>query len=406
MRDLPMAVVAAADLQQQGREPTDRALHEAGGPEPHKFQHLLQGTDLSGLPAAQSRVAMDAHLVPVPAALVLEAHTDSTRGPAKAGSIHLQPPPVVETRAPGKARNTEGGIASALALGDADGALLPFGNIQIYQGLWRPANHPAERREEVERALRAFGGVVGSFTRTPDEITHELVKTLGMVDGLKSWAVRLDGLFVCGGRLRIGFPDKSGVVGAGTQQEFLGADLQAIRKLAMAGLVPFLELPHNLHGPSQTAPCDWRFQVSGRRLGLDDFSVEALDPDSEWSTVPREIVDEAGLPGYVARWISTTAYAPAMDLVVLALTNRRGRVELFVTTMKIDSGEDLRTLVSQGATEIRRRNPDSTVTNGVSSLLRDGFLQRQQRRRAPERAGFGAVAQAAFGVLELARHAA
>jgi hypothetical protein len=409
-RDLPRAVAAAAELQQRGCEPTDGALHAAGAPEPRKIQRLLECADLSDLAAVQSRTAIDAGMVPAPTALVVEAHTDPTRGPGKAGAIHLQPPPGVEVPGAGKgAKNTEGGIAAAVALGESDGILLPFGAIPLYQGFWHPDNHGPARAEEAEAALREAGGVTGPFTRTPPDVAQALVQHLGSVDRLKEWSVGLEPRFICGGRLRMGYPPKDGDVGAGTEERFLGGDLGAVRTIAEAGLVPFFELPHNFRGPVAAAPGDWRFRMGGETLVLDELVTMVFDADSPWVSAAREILAEVAAPGTIARWVRATVLAPgsfSIELTVLALARAGGQLDLFVTTLEVGGTDDLLALVRQGAEELRRRERGSVVNVGVRALLTDGYLQRHQRRRAHERASFGAVAQAAFGVLELARRAA
>ena len=85
-------VGAAAELQQTGVEPTNAALHAHGGPKPDSACRLLERANLEKLPAAQTCEAIDAGVVPLPELLVVEAHTDRTKGPDKFGSRHVQPP--------------------------------------------------------------------------------------------------------------------------------------------------------------------------------------------------------------------------------------------------------------------------------------------------------------------------
>lgn len=410
-RDLPRLVAAAADLQQAGVEPTDRALYAAGAPEPRKTQRLIESTNLEDFAATQSLAAIEAGMVEVPERLVVEAFTDRTRGPAKAGGVHLQPPPCVEVPGAGKgAKNTPGGIAAAVTVGESNGTLMPFGTVPLFQEFWHPA-HPAYRNDpgSAEAALRAFGGIEGPFTSTPPEIARELIARLGSVEAMRKWAVGLGRPFLCGGRMRLGFPANDGDPGSGTQEDFLGADLDAIRAVDEAGYIPFFELPHGLRGPAAAAPSAWRFRTGGETLTLDELVALVLDPDSAWTTVARDRMAEMAPPGTVARWVRARVTAPAswaLDLTVLAVVRSRGQLDLFVTTHEIATEDDLAAVVNQGVEELRRRQRSSVMATGVRELLDDGHLQTTQRRRARERTGYGAVVQAAWGVLELGRRAA
>jgi hypothetical protein len=411
-RAVRATVMAAAELQQQGREPTDRALHEHGAPGPDSIRRLFTLVDLAELPATQSRIAIDAGLVPPPECIVVEAHTETTKGPEKCGTVHPHPPrglPGVPA-APGVPHVT-GGIASAMAFGEADGTVMPFGDIPLHQGYYDPSIY-GTRTQAVEQ-LRLRTQMLGSpFICGPQDVAEEMVRRIGMVERLKRWEVEFDGRVVCGGRLRMGYP-LPGAFGAGRDERYLGCHLAVLLHLAQAGMVPFFGLPTGLRDGRQPGVtlerCDWLFAVGAEQLPLDAVLELLHDPEAAWATAaPSELAAE-GLIGPQVRWLHTTATTPpgcSLEITLVAVLDWHGALDLFVTTLPMRGREDLRALARIVSAEHARRLPSSPLGRSVHSLLTDGHAQRHQRRNHPERRGFGAVAQTALGLIELGRRAA
>lgn len=100
-------MLAAVELQAGGEHATDAAFERFGGPGPDSVGRLFRGADLSDLPGAQLRSAMDAQLVPPPGRIVVEARTEPTTGPAKFGCVHLSPPSTLRDLFPGSGRSAE-----------------------------------------------------------------------------------------------------------------------------------------------------------------------------------------------------------------------------------------------------------------------------------------------------------
>ena len=101
-----LLVTAAAEAQQDGVEPTNAALRERGGPQPDATDRLLERALLTGLAATQSRMAIDAELVPEPDHLIAEAYTQRTMGPEKYGTAHIHRPRAWSLTSRGRARAT------------------------------------------------------------------------------------------------------------------------------------------------------------------------------------------------------------------------------------------------------------------------------------------------------------
>jgi hypothetical protein len=412
VRDGVRAIVgAAAELQQTGEEPTDAALHAHGAPKPDSVRRLLERANLENLPAAQTCGAIDAGIVPLPERIVVEAHTDRTKGPDKFGSIHVHPP--FGIGADGRRRgvpHVTGGIASAMSLGEADGTILPFGVIPLAQGYFHADAYPANERDAAIAEIRRRAGFHETFLRDPEDVTRELLRRLVTAERLAEWERGRLRPVVCGGRMRLGFPVTE-ELGAGNEERYLGCHLAALCASRGAGFVPFFELPTNVRGDRsnrirrERCPCS--FRMAGAEVPLDAVIEAMYDPQSAWTLVDREQV-MALAPGFHVRVLRTRASAgsTALDVTLVAAYDFRGALDVFVTTLPASAEHHLRALVMLAIAERRRRGPGSTMDEGVRDLLVNGHVQLQQRRRHPERRSFAAVAQTAFGVLQLARRAA
>lgn len=402
---------AAVGAQQAGDSPTDAALHRHGAPPPDSTKRFLHRVDLGNLPGAQTRTALDAELVQRPARIVVEAHTEPTTGPDKIGTKHLCAPPGVPAPAPPGAPNTVGGIAAALAVAECGRAVLPVGDVPIHQGWWNPQNYPADLRDVAEAALRQRGDFSDAFISGPEDVAEALLARFASVEKLRAWDVRIEGVIIAGGRLRTGFPHPSREFGTGVEDRYLGSDLAALRRIRAAGFVPFFEVPVELrgagaaHGP---AACNWTFRVGGEALSLRDLERSLFDESSAWRPVARDIVAPIAAEGTSALWLPTSATAPdtaAVDVQLVVLLDPGGPLDMYVSAMSTRDEEDVlvERLVRLAAEESGRRLPGSPLASSVRALLEGGAMQRNQRRRHPDRRSFAALAQTAFGVLELAR---
>lgn len=403
---------AAVELQAGGVKPTDSAFSEFGGPKPDTVRRFWNHVDLANLPGAQMRTAVEADLVPAPESMVVESRTEPVTGPGKFGAVHLQPPPGLEelSSAPEGAANTVGGIASVVAVADCGGLAMPVVEVPLAQAQWNPANYRPEVRRQAERALRDYAGFGGRFAATPSEIAREIVDSLAEIERCKPLDLHNPAVLV-GGRMRMGFPRVSPVdFGLGHQDAYIGTDLAAISQFRDAGLPGFFELPMALRGPGHQH-CDWTFAVRGSAHTLAEVEAMIDDRDTPWQEVPAAMLagaDDATLTAVTLRTTATSG-ATTTEVQLVYVYNAQGMTDLFVTTL-MGSGateaETTKCVVELAVAERARCRPGSAMTMSLRSLYEDGFLQRQQRRRYPDRRNFGALAQAAFGVLQLAREAA
>ena len=228
-----------------------------------------------------------------------------------------------------------------------------------------------------------------------------------------AWNVQFDGLVIAGGRLRTGFPLPGAAdFGTGRENRYIGADLAALLEIRKAGFVGFFELPHELRGTGlgdSRERCDWTFQVAGRRLALPALVDLVFVGDSPWKVVPQALVNQVGLHG--ARVFRVSAQATSgptgpVDVELVFIVDEKARSDLYVSTTKIVAGDAAaeEALVRLAAREVTRHRPGSKIECSARELLERGWLQRNQRRRFPERRSFAAVAQTAYGVLALARN--
>jgi hypothetical protein len=405
-RELMPAVI---QLQLEGTLPTDAALHRHGGPAPDSIKRFFERTDLSDLPGAHTRTAVDGGLVEVPSLVVVEARTEPTSGPDKFGTAHLEPPPRIHpARGRRGAPNTEGGIASAIALADCGGVPLPLGDVPLQQHWWNPGSYPAEEAEAVESQLRSRADFhERPFVDDPEGVARLLVARLGSIESLAAWGVPLDDLILAGGRLRIGFPAVSPLeFGAGRQDRYLGCDLEALRRVHESGLDAFFELPVVARGRGHESPA-WRIRRGREDLSLGEIERLAHDLASPWTFVAPAVT--AGITGgranvgYLAARAVDGIGAP-IDVTLMCVVDHLGRFDLHITTGQVAPGDavGLEHLVRLALGEAARRMPGSPMETAFHSLLQDGWCQSNQRRRYPDRRSFSAVAQAAFGVIELA----
>ena len=408
---LRLLVAAAADLQQDGFEPTDRALHARSGPKPDTTRRLLRSFDLADLPATQTRIAVDARLVPAPHLILAEAHTQRTKGPEKFGTDHPHPPTAFDFMPSTEgARNVTGGIASVMLLAEADGTLLPYGEIQLAQGNFDPNRYPPAYREQFLECLRAMGHV-GPLVNDPIHVANEVGARFGAIEAL-GWMQPLGEPVLCGGRLNMGQP-VPGTFGVGSELKFLGCHLEAVEVVHRCGLIPFLELPTNVRSGfsdrTRRETCPWSFRVGRDERSLDELVELLHEHRGPWTVINGDLLGAHGMPGLGARVFRTRATAPSrsqLDITLLATISFAGPLDVYVTTLPAHTEQQHVTLARLALAERARRAPTSTLTVGTRSLLEDGHAQVHKRHGIPERRSFGGVAQAAFGILELARRQA
>lgn len=413
-RDFRATLTAAVRAQAAGEEPTDATLQRHGGPPPDSTKRLLRHVNLEILPAAQTRTAVDKEFVPPPRSMVVEARTERATGADKFGVRHFQPPPgIAPVSQLGGAPNTIGGIAAVYILAECGDVILPMGEIALQQGWWNPEEWPADRRREVEWELRERADFYDKFVRHPHEVADQLVRRLEKLEALGKWKTGLSGTTIVGGRLCTGFPlHTTERFGAGTEERFLGLDLVALRRIADAGFEAFLEVPQQARGPQREPSCDWRFDISGESLDIAQVERLVHDSAAPWRKVGAEVMHQTAPRGTAAYWLPATASSETndttMELHLVFMTDFRGQTDMYVTTVDVDAddGASVARLVGLAAAESGRRRPGSQVETSIEALMLRGFPQRNQRRRAPERRNFSAIAHAAYGVIELARHAA
>lgn len=405
-------MLAAVELQAGRVKPTDAAFGEFGGPPPDTLRRFMNRVDLGQLPGTQMRAAVEAEIVPAPETMLIESRTEAVTGPTKMGSIHLQPPPEARRFANARkgAENTRGGIATALAVADCGGVLLPVVELPLFQGHWNPVNYKPSVRRQAERALRDRAGFHGEcFTCEPVEVARELVGALSQMRFCKPLAEEFSAILT-GGRLRMGFPRSlPGDFGLGDRDAYIGSDLSALDELRRAGLAGLFELPMALRGTG-TARCDWTFDVRGTTCTLMELEGMVDDADTPWVEVPEDVLaaaDDPTLTALTLRALATSG-TTTTEVELIYLYDSRGRTDLFVTTL-LGSGaseaETRRCVVDLAVSERLRRRPGSPTNTALRSIYDDGFLLRHQRRNYADRRSFGGVVQAAYGVLQLARAA-
>lgn len=412
---------AAIELQAAGETPTDGNFGRFAGPGPDRVKRFFSQVDLEELPQTQLRLAVDEQVIEPPSRIVVESRTEIVTGPDKFGCVHMQPPPGLAISAPGRlgAPNTAGGISSAVALADCGDIVLPCGCVQIQQGWWHPDAWKGAVAPEligrVEQELRKRAGFnVGAFVGTPREVAESVLGHLRAVDGLRAWNVKLDGVVLCGGRLRMGFPmpDRD-VYGLGRQERYIGCDLRALSDIRAAGLVAFFELPQASEsqalGRVNVESCDWSFALDDGTEGLDLAAVEGLlrtdGNKSPWRLIEQDLVNDIAGPGMRAMRLTVMASADGVDAVevqLVFLLDFKGRRALYVSTMS-DEEAFVAQLVRTAIREWFRQRPDSPIELSLRSLLVEGHLQTNQRRRAPDRRSYAGLAQTAWGVLQIAR---
>ncbi len=413
----PSVMTAAVELLAAGAQPTDQAFAEYGGPSDDCVRRLFRCADLSDLPGAQLRTAMDALAVAPPQRVVFEAWTEPTKGPGKFGTVHLNPPPPLSglvVRPLGSAHTT-GGIATAIALAECGEVVIPYGDVPIQQGHWLPSAWSGV--PNIESLLRDAGEFHGDgleFRQSPEDVARGLIARMNSVERLCAWDVHFDGLVIAGGRLRTGYPRADSVeFGAGRENRYIGADLAALRELRDAGFVPFFELPQQTRstgrgGAGSHQGCDWTFHIAGEKLDLKAVEALMYPLSAPWRTVAPTVMAGAAPPGIRAFRLgapASTSSCEQIEVQLVMLVDSNARSDLYVTTMSVQAGDTAaeERLVRLAVQESGRQVPGSPIDEAVRRLVHDGWLQRNKRQRFPDRRSFAAVAQAAFGILEIAR---
>jgi hypothetical protein len=416
-RAFDRALIAVIDAQQHAAVPTDEELRRHGGLPPDTMRRLMRLADLSGLPLAQLAHAIDEGVVSAPSRLIVEARTERTTGPDKFGALHLQPPPSLAERRAGRsvgtrrpASNTVGGIASALVLAECDAEIVPVAVIPIAQGHWDPANWPSPDRLEVERQLRLRADLVGPFVTSPSDVIEAILAGFSGLQGRARWAETLDSTPITGGRLRLGYPLAGAGPGGGSQERYLGCTLRGLRELRTSPMVPFFEVPRAQPdvGAIASATCErcpWAFIFEGKAIGLGALEERLLKGGGPWVSAPADLVRASGGSGQRIFTLSIQARCGdvAERVTMVAMLDRAGRQELFVTTLDPSRKEGVAKIAHLAISEIERRRPDSLVELTIAALLQDCYLQTHRRRRYPDRRSFAGISQAGYAVRRFAR---
>lgn len=410
---------SAIELVAGHESPTDEAFARYGGPGPDRARRFLQNTNLEFLPAAHVAYAAQEQLVAPPTRLILESRTERVTGPEKYAAVHRHPPAIdiaARLNVPG-VRHSSGGISSMLAFADCGEIPLPCGLAPIPQGWWLPDNWLLpDLRAEIEQQLRERAGLAAgeSLTGNEIEIASRLLQRLTEIADLDEVDLNVDGLVVTGGRMRVGYPIKrTGTFGAAEREKYLGCDLVALAEIRRHRLVPFLELPSPRAAKVAprgvtTEPCQWHFRVGG--VDLDLATVEGMlrSSDSPWAEIDPDIVaqlDRSG--GLRIHRLATEASAsgvPSMSVQLVAVTDARGRHSLHVTTMIYsEEPRQVEELVRVAVAEKKRKAAASPYETSVQSLLCDGRVQSNQRRRHRDRCGHANLLQVAYAALQIAR---
>ncbi|WP_445152215.1 hypothetical protein [Baekduia sp. Peel2402] len=406
------SLLATIEAQRDAALPTAKALHERGGPKPHTLERFLWLSDLSPLPGALFRRALDRRVIARPKRLVLDARTETTIGPDKFGAYHEQAPPNIYREImgpdavlpPTKASNTPGGVATITLLADCDGVYIPVAAAALAQNKWAPSGWPG-REAAAEQALRMHGELFDEpFIVTREDVAQAVIRMAGTVEDLAPWEIDLNEVPITCGRLRSGLSVASDDFGTGTRDIHVGTDLRALAAFGAAGMPTLLELPRPSAGATVTAAtsCDWEMAIDGRGVTLTELEAMLYETIAPWTRMPSEIVaGNWGRDRHVFA-VRTTAHAEnlpeGLDLTLVAAIREDRQRDFYVTSLRPHRDEDVTKIVRLVADETERRRRDSGLEVCIGELLGECFLQRNRRRRFPDRRGFAGLAQAAYGV--------
>lgn len=226
-----------------------------------------------------------------------------------------------------------------------------------------------------------------------------MARILSDAAALGEHAVDLHGVAITGGRLELGYPTREG-----ERNRHLGGSIAAIREVRRSGLVPFFELPMPARSqPTRGEAACWTVMANGHDVSLQALVANAMRADSAWLTVPAAYT---GIGLRVLALPARVTDAKHSEKVTLVQTfDARSSRNLFVTTLDTVTDRSLRQIGQLAASELDRQTTEHPVELAFNSLLEDWHLQKNRRRRLPERRSYAGLAQAAFALARLAEAA-
>lgn len=413
-RDFVTTGDAMIELALDGREPSDRALGEAGAPPSDTLRRFLSKTDLGNLPSLSAQLLVESGVAQPPRHIAVEARTEAIAGPEKFGVHHpCRPKGVGEGVPPPNAANSPGGIAHAFAFSaDTERPSMLLGDAVVVQGFWNPHNWgPRANRRQIEEELRQrTGDPAASFTTDASSIAKKLIQRMQAGEEIAGAGFALQDAVVVGGHLHVGDPlvearELDGVVsfGESTDDVFIGESLDAHADFQEAGIPVLLTMSSPVRDTGQGEP-GWSLLVGEDHCTLRELVRPTARTDERWTELPERVVADLDPAAQSYLWLGAIASdsTRALDVWLLMRIGSEGELDIWSTTADLSNPVERDRMVRAAASEMARRSPSSPAERALRGLLLRGWAQRHKRRRRIERRNFSALAQAVRSFIELA----